>query len=126
MQDAERSLTSRLQRMRLSIHNSQLALARIDIRRPLVETSKRLAALDLLARQSIATTLNQQQRRFATIGSKLHALSPLAVLGRGYTMTTDPTSSVVTRARDVKPGQSLVIHFADGLVDCDVVSIKLK
>lgn len=126
MQNAAQSLTSRLQRVRFTIHNSQLALARLDLRRPLVEYSKRIAALDLLAQQSIKTRLNHHQMSFATIAGKLHALSPLAVLARGYTMTTDTASNIVTRARDVQPGQNLVVHYADGLIDCDVVSIKLK
>jgi exodeoxyribonuclease VII large subunit len=70
--------------------------------------------------------LNEQRLRFSTISGELHALSPLAVLGRGYTMTTDASNRLITRARATEPGQRLAVHFADGVVDCDVVNIKLN
>ncbi|MFM8392435.1 MAG: exodeoxyribonuclease VII large subunit, partial [Acidobacteriota bacterium] len=126
MQSAARSLAARIGRARFSIHNSQLALATIDLRRPLVESSKRLAALDLLARQSVESLLIRQRMRLAHLGGRLHALSPLAVLARGYTMTTDSTTRLVTRAAELEPGQNITVHFADGLIDCDVVNIRLK
>ncbi|MFN9743056.1 MAG: exodeoxyribonuclease VII large subunit [Acidobacteriota bacterium] len=126
MQGAAESLSARLRRARLSIHNSQLALARVDLRRPIVESNRRLATLDREACQAIEGMLNEQRLRFSTISGELHALSPLAVLGRGYTMTTDASNRLITRARATEPGQRLAVHFADGVVDCDVVNIKLN
>lgn len=46
----------------------------------------------------------------------VHALSPRAVLARGYVIVCQADSRTVRRARDVKAGDRLTLVFEDGLV----------
>lgn len=55
------------------------------------------------------------------LSAKLHALSPLAILGRGYSITrTLPEGMVVRDAREVIPGQALEILLSRGTLKVSV------
>jgi exodeoxyribonuclease VII large subunit len=56
-------------------------------------------------------------RRFDT---QLKALSPLAVLRRGYSVTSDATGKIVRRSRDLKVGQRLTIRVEQGTFESEV------
>jgi exodeoxyribonuclease VII large subunit len=126
MELARRSLTNRLAVARLSIHRSQLRLAAIDPRRPLVISAKRLAALDQQLYQLIDEGVSTRRSRFALLSGRLQAFSPLAVLARGYTIVTDDSALLVTKAAAITPDSRLTVRFIDGLVDCNVVNVRLK
>ncbi len=55
--------------------------------------------------------------RVETLGGRLHALSPLATLGRGYTLTTNANDQLVTRAAGVEPGDAIRVQFVDGHIE---------
>lgn len=126
MEIAGRSLTSKIAAARLISHQSQLRLTAADPRRSLVESAKRLTALDQQLHQVFENRISLQRSRFALLGGRLQALSPLAVLARGYSLVTDERSSLVTRAAGIAPGARLVVKLIDGQVDCDVVNVRLK
>jgi exodeoxyribonuclease VII large subunit len=50
-------------------------------------------------------------------GARLEAVSPLAVLARGYALVQTPSGRTLTAAAAVPPGQRLVLRFADGAID---------
>lgn len=52
--------------------------------------------------------------RLVRAAGALHALSPLAVLERGYAVVTDDQARVVTRARTVDPGDRLRVRLREG------------
>jgi len=54
----------------------------------------------------------------------LRALSPQAVLHRGYSITTNKKGDVLRDAKSVKPGDKLITRFADGEVDSTVQDSK--
>ncbi|MFN2466068.1 MAG: exodeoxyribonuclease VII large subunit [Candidatus Dormibacteria bacterium] len=56
--------------------------------------------------------------------SQLEALSPLRVLGRGYSLARTEEGGVVTSVRGLRRGQRLVTLFADGSVTGELVSIE--
>lgn len=122
---AERALLATLNRFRRAIHHSQLGLARIDLRQTLFMTGARLAQLDREQRGAIEVHQARERQRLALAAGQLDMLSPLAVLGRGYTMTTDASGVLVSRAGEVVTGQRLVVKFADGQVDCQAIDVRL-
>lgn len=65
----------------------------------------------LIAMERIVTAKEQQ---LGAIGRALHALSPLAVLDRGYSITFNAQGVSVRRVMDVKPGDVIETHLADG------------
>jgi exodeoxyribonuclease VII large subunit len=52
--------------------------------------------------------------------AKLDAMSPLAVLARGYALVTGPEGVLVRRADQVTAGDALTVRLADGHIDATV------
>jgi exodeoxyribonuclease VII large subunit len=62
--------------------------------------------------------IDGQRERFAVASGKLHSLSPLAVLGRGYAIAFDAEGRIIKRAADVAAGERVRLRLADGEMDC--------
>ena len=65
--------------------------------------------------------LNRERQRFGQLASKLDALSPPKVLGRGYAIPRKADGGVVRSVADVAPGDPLKLRVADGEISCQVV-----
>ena len=84
---------------------------------------------DLAARHQSAANLGLRGHgnRLAAIGGKLEALSPLGVLGRGYSITHDrATQKLVVAARQLRIGQQIYTQFGQGSVISTVETIEQK
>ena len=57
---------------------------------------------------------------------KLEMTSPLRTLSRGYTLVQDETGLLVRTAAKVQKGQTLVLRFADGSVQCRAEEVTLS
>lgn len=65
--------------------------------------------------------LEMQKARFERLSAKARALSPLAVLERGYSITFDKsTGAVIRSSAEVDEGASLDIKLASGRLDAEV------
>ena len=86
--------------------------------RPLDQIHQRSRQLDEQAARlqgGVKIALREQQSCLSALSGKLDSLSPLAVLGRGYSLTQDLTSGeLLTAARQVHAGQKIVTRFAEG------------
>ena len=70
---------------------------------------------------AVLTFRRQMVRSFA---ATLDSLSPLAILGRGYSIVqTVPGGAIVKRARDVSVGDEVRARLAEGQLLCDVRKI---
>lgn len=56
----------------------------------------------------------------AVNAARLHDLSPLAVLARGYAIARTEEGAVVRSVAAVAPGDGLAVTVADGVIDCTV------
>ena len=65
----------------------------------------------------------RERHRLQGLASSLEALSPLAVLGRGYAIVRDAGGRVVARAGDTALGQDLSVLLGDGSIDVEVTAI---
>jgi exodeoxyribonuclease VII large subunit len=74
--------------------------------------------------QSLATrtraVVELHRARLAEVAARLHALSPLAVLDRGFALVRKPGGPVVRDARDVAVGDHLDIRVARGQIQARV------
>ena len=87
----------------------------VDDKRMLLDYQREKLAAGLTA------SLSRERERFAALASKLDALSPLKVLGRGYAIPQKEDGSVVRSTTDVIPGDALRLRVADGEISCQVV-----
>lgn len=68
--------------------------------------------------RGVRRILSEQNSHFQRLAGKLQSLSPLSVLARGYSLTSDAKSGELIRsARKAKSGQSLVTRFVDGEIE---------
>ncbi len=69
--------------------------------------------------------LSNKRERLSRLAAALDALSPLAVLGRGYAVVTlRPSERVVYSVTSLKQGDGITVHFKDGRADCRVEKIE--
>ncbi len=82
---------------------------------------------DLAARLhgAIRVQLRVEQSRVAAISGKLDSLSPLAVLGRGYSLTHEVASGhLITAAQQLRSGQQIATRLAQGTVVSTVDTVE--
>jgi exodeoxyribonuclease VII large subunit len=58
--------------------------------------------------------------------SKLNALSPLAVLNRGYAFVQDAQGEIVRDAAQVKIDEELRLQLGQGVLKCRVIEKEAK
>jgi exodeoxyribonuclease VII large subunit len=81
----------------------------------------KLDALDARLGRGMSRDQERRVRLLDALEAQLNALSPKAVLRRGYTMTTRKKDQAVIRsAAALKPGDRIVTHFADGVAESTV------
>lgn len=64
--------------------------------------------------------VTQKKTRFASSASKLDALSPLKVLGRGYSIARDASGNVIKSASEVKSGDDITVRLKEDEINCVV------
>jgi exodeoxyribonuclease VII large subunit len=65
-------------------------------------------------------TLDRARHRLGADAGRLDSLSPLAVLGRGYSLTRTPDGRIVRAAREVAAGDTVRVLLHEGSLDCRV------
>ncbi len=69
--------------------------------------------------------LERSRGRLQTLGRTLHAVSPLATMGRGYAvLSVTASGAIVTAVNQVSSGDQLSAQLADGRVYCTVDSVS--
>jgi exodeoxyribonuclease VII large subunit len=95
----------------------QLARRRIlrDPRSLVYDLSRRLDELDQQAARAVHRRLDQSREKVASLAARLDSLSPLAVLSRGYSVTTRLDSGEVVRnGADVAVGELITTRLLSG------------
>lgn len=77
-----------------------------------------------LLERSIEARLEERRQTLAKDAARLEALSPLAVLSRGYAAVSDREGHALTRAEGIHIEDTITIRFSDGLVSAEVTSVK--
>ncbi|UCF94871.1 MAG: exodeoxyribonuclease VII large subunit [Desulfobacterales bacterium] len=122
-------LTGRLSRLaRSNLHFKRERLLwwrdRLSANNPRIQITKlnsRLEQFYIIMLKSFMIYVNKNKLRLRAASVKLHALSPLAVLDRGYSLTrTIPDKRVVRDSATVSLNQDLEVMVAKGRILCRV------
>ncbi|MGA9426822.1 MAG: exodeoxyribonuclease VII large subunit, partial [Terracidiphilus sp.] len=70
--------------------------------------------------------LDQHRARLQALDARLHTLSPLAVLDRGYALVLDPNGALIRSAAQVHRGDQITTRLADGALTSRVESTSSK
>ena len=98
-------------------HHVNLVRARLiqqDIRRQLALHQQRLRALETALLQAANVPMERRRTRWSRASDRLLALSPLAVLERGYALVYDAAGNLVKEAEHLHANDSLQLRFAHG------------
>lgn len=112
--------------------SARLALARGRLTRlltrlhppPLTPRQARIEALQQRATHAVQDRLAQARHRLATQIAQLDALSPLAVLARGYGIAQRPDGQVIRDAATVQPGEPIAIRLHRGRLTAMVTAVE--
>ncbi|MCA9039530.1 MAG: exodeoxyribonuclease VII large subunit [Planctomycetaceae bacterium] len=123
--DLRSGLRERAQRARLQL---DALISRPVFSRPLSMVHDRLILLDELSsrlNQNMGRVVQEEGSRLQNISRTLDALSPLNVLGRGYTVTRRPESGeIISQLNQVAPGDRLETLIRDGIVFSRVEEVE--
>ena len=126
--DAKRSLLLTLMQKKLKQERqavSALAAAR-SLRSPINYLNDQRLRLDYTHRRLGAAStklLNKNREQFVRLTAKLDAMSPLKVLGRGYSVTLNEKGQLVKSVKAVKRGESLTVQMSDGKLTAQVQEV---
>ena len=107
-------------------HREQMLSARlgsVDLRRFICRRRDGLARSRQGLVSGIRTRLHLQRSRFEIAVGKAHALSPLAILSRGFALCRDSRGRIVKSAGSVSCGDAVRVTLASGQLDCEVKQI---
>ncbi|WP_110111273.1 exodeoxyribonuclease VII large subunit [Bacillus sp. CGMCC 1.16541] len=68
--------------------------------------------------------LKQKQLLFSSATSKLHALSPLKTMERGYSLVYNEQQTLIKTTNQVSKGDSLTVQLTDGQIQCEVLQVE--
>jgi len=115
---------------RRRLEMERLRLERLSARpvllRPLTSLDFRRQSLDGLQmrlRNVMAGNLSRTQNRISVLAGKLHALSPLQVMSRGYATVAREDGHIIGRMAGIHPGETIRVRFHDGSLDARVEAV---
>lgn len=131
LRDALRSAAARLdQAVDRGLSQRRAALTELSSRRVMQSPTgfidqRRLELDSIRLRLDAAATgrLNRERQEFARLAAKLDALSPLKVLGRGYSIALDAEGRAVRESGQLKAGDKLDLRLSRGGAKCLVESV---
>ena len=97
------------------------------LRNPAAAVQDKRMELDLLHRKRTGLAqadLARRRQQFAALAASLDALSPLKVLGRGYSVAKDTTGQLLRSIEQTEVGQAITVTLGDGSLDCTVDGIR--
>jgi exodeoxyribonuclease VII large subunit len=117
---AERLMLRRARTEAARARNLEQRLRERHPERVLARWRERLGALQLRLEHAMAVRRERSQKQLARASNRLEVLSPLAILGRGYSITLDETGRAIRRASEVSPGSQLRVRLHQGALQVTV------
>ncbi|EGS1129870.1 exodeoxyribonuclease VII large subunit [Salmonella bongori] len=99
---------------RLRQHNPQPRIHRAQTR---------IQQLEYRLAENIRARLSERRERFGNAVTHLEAVSPLATLARGYSVTATADGNVLKQRKQVNAGDRLTTRLADGWIESEVTAV---
>ena len=110
----ESALTAQLRQRQDHVANLAAAVLRHDPRQALAEARERLQALSTRIDRSIERMLRRVAFRVGAVDARLHSLSPLSVLDRGYALVLSADGALIRSTTQIAAGELVTTRLADG------------
>jgi exodeoxyribonuclease VII large subunit len=122
----ESALSTHLRNQSDHVATLTATVLRHDPRQALAQARERLQANRNHLHRAIEHQLHARNNALSSLHARLHSLSPLAVLDRGYALVLSVDGAVVRSTTQVKPGDPVVTRLADGSFTSRVESASPK
>jgi exodeoxyribonuclease VII large subunit len=110
----ESAITTQFRLRQAYLSDLTASVLRHDPRQALAQTRERLAACRTRLDRSLERTLQRSAARISALDARLHSLSPLAVLDRGYALVLTAEGGLVRSTEQVAKGDQLTTRLSDG------------
>jgi exodeoxyribonuclease VII large subunit len=110
----EAALSSQLRGYQRNVADLAAAILRHDPRQRLALSRARLLSCRTRLDRSLERQLHASAATVNALDARLHSLSPLAVLDRGYALVVDAAGGVVRSTAQVAPGDQVTTRLCDG------------
>ncbi|WP_457944058.1 exodeoxyribonuclease VII large subunit [Vreelandella alkaliphila] len=119
-QRLQRAIQQAIQQQQVRVTQLSKRLASQDMVRLHRAEQERVSQLQRRLASAMQRALEVRQARLSSAARELNAISPLAVLGRGYAIAQDEKGQVIRRAEDTAPGQKLSLRLGEGRLNVEV------
>ena len=110
----ETAVSGKLRQEQRRVADLTATVLRHDPRQRLAEVRERLAACRTRLDLSLERTLHTSLFTLSALDARLHSLSPLAVLDRGYALVVNAEGTLVRSTTQVAPGDRVTTRISDG------------
>ncbi|HMQ05110.1 MAG TPA: exodeoxyribonuclease VII large subunit [Pyrinomonadaceae bacterium] len=117
-------LTEHLVRGRKKYVDVSARLSPIRLASKIAQTSKRLASLDHRAAAAAKALTSAHYLKLERAMARLDALSPLAVLTRGYSITQKENGMIVRNSHQIEVDDALTIRLSNGKLAARVTAVE--
>lgn len=117
------NLASRISAIRLRLSVFSPSSVENQIQSRLSHNRMRLDYALSAFKMGISKLVSNKKTRFDITYHKLQALSPLAVLERGYSIVTNEKGETIKNIKQVSVGASIKVKLSDGTITSDVTNI---
>ena len=115
-----RSVKERFDAHTTQLQNLEKQLSPTRRKDAIYQLHQTVDTLDVACRSAVGRKLADSERDLHTLAQRLNALSPLATLERGYSISRRVDGAVLTSAEQVSIGDRVEIQLADGHLACRV------
>lgn len=112
-------LRKRLQQLRL--HLGHLSQRLVDPRQKIKKYQETLRLIEARLQAAMRNRCRLTRQRSESAIQLLHSLSPLQILGRGYSLTLTESGAIVRQVAEAPPGTILETRLSDGKVRSQVI-----
>ncbi|MBN4863323.1 MULTISPECIES: exodeoxyribonuclease VII large subunit [Providencia] len=123
-QKLAQSMTRQLQTASVKFDRANRRLQQNDLRPQLQKQQRHLQQVQYHLQNMMTQLVNSYRQRFAVACSKMEAVSPLATLARGFSISETPDGAVLKKTTQVKLGQQLRTRLNDGWVKSEITHIE--
>lgn len=118
------AISRQLQFASFTFDKNQRRLMQNDLRPQLQRQQRQLQQTQYHLQNMLTQLVNNYRQRFAVACSKMEAVSPLATLARGFSISETTDGAVLKKTSQVKLGQQLKTRLNDGWVESQVTNIQ--
>jgi exodeoxyribonuclease VII large subunit len=110
----EAAVSAQLRGYQRSVDALAATVLRHDPRQRLAQASERLLSCRTRMERTLERQLHASAATVSALDARLHSLSPLAVLDRGYALVLDAAGGVVRSTAQVAPDDEVTTRLSDG------------